>query len=120
MSGTKIGEFFMRCRHAATAAHVLHLKTDSYAQHVALGEFYTSVIERADAVAETYIGRYGRFECPALEYVYPADAPTLLRALRGWIDKHREEVCDCREAQNLIDEMLELIDSTMYKVRFLR
>ena len=41
---TKAGELVMRLFHARTTAHVLHLKSRSYAQHVALNEFYDGVV----------------------------------------------------------------------------
>lgn len=34
------GEFIMRLFHSRTVAHVLHLKTRSYAAHKALQKFY--------------------------------------------------------------------------------
>lgn len=39
-------------------AHREHLRTQSYAQHMALGSFYEGIIDRADAIAEAYQGRH--------------------------------------------------------------
>lgn len=39
-------------------AHQMHLKTDSYAQHKALEEFYTQIIDLADTFAEQFQGKY--------------------------------------------------------------
>ena len=39
-------------------AHRAHWKTRSYAQHVALGEFYNKIVDNADAIAEAYQGRH--------------------------------------------------------------
>ena len=119
MAESMIGELFMRCRHAATAAHAQHLLTDSYAKHMALNEFYDGVVERADAIAEAYIGRSGRFEMPDTPYTPAKDPLVTLRALRGWVDTNRDKVSDAREVQNLIDELLTQIDSAVYKIRFL-
>ena len=41
---------------ARDLAHREHLRTDSFAQHMALGEFYDEIIDNADAIAEE-IGR---------------------------------------------------------------
>ena len=39
-----IGELIVRCFHARTNAHILHLQTRSYATHVALNEFYDEIV----------------------------------------------------------------------------
>ena len=44
--------------HSATNAHFMHLQTDSYAKHVALNEYYDSIIELGDKWAEAYQGCY--------------------------------------------------------------
>ena len=50
-------------------AHRAHLRTTSYAQHVALGEFYPSIVDIADSLTEAYQGRHGIVEgIPMLEY----------------------------------------------------
>lgn len=40
-------------------AHIFHLKTKLYAQHVALGDFYETILDITDTLAETYQGKYG-------------------------------------------------------------
>jgi hypothetical protein len=115
----KIGDLMMRLFHARTVTHVMHLKTRSYAAHVALGEFYDAVVDRADTIAEMYQGRYGLIECAAAPYEYSDDAVPYLLRLRKWIEGNRDEICDCREVQNEIDTLLGLIDSTIYKLKFL-
>ena len=42
-----------------TMAHKAHLKTGSYAKHVALKEFYEEIVEELDEIAEAYQGKYG-------------------------------------------------------------
>lgn len=115
----KIGELILRLFHTRTCAHVLHLKTRSYAAHVALGEFYDAIVGQADSIAELYQGRYGLIEFPDVKYAHEADALVMLRSLRKDIDAGRDDVCDCREVQNEIDTLLGVIDSAIYKLRFL-
>ena len=38
-------------------AHKAHLNTDSFAAHMALGDFYDGIIDLADSLAETWMGR---------------------------------------------------------------
>ena len=109
----------MRMFHARTTAHVQHLLTRSYAQHKALNEFYDGIVDLADTFAEAYQGRYGLIEGLDGPYRFEADPQVAVRVLRGWIDKNRGEVTDDRELQNIVDEVLQLCDSTLYKLKFL-
>ncbi len=114
------GELVMTLFHARTAAHVLHLQTKSYAEHKALNKFYDGIIDLADGIAEAYQGIYGLLEFPKEAYKQPADAVRFLTQLRSWVADNRAEVCDDSEIQNAIDEVQSLIDSTLYKLRFLK
>lgn len=114
------GEMIMRCFHARTAAHVLHLKTRSYAAHKALNEFYEGIIPLVDDLAEAYQGEYGLIEAYPPKYTPYDDGLALLDDLITWIDDNRDEVCDETYCQNIIDEIVALIRSTQYKLRFLK
>lgn len=48
----KAAELIARCFAARTAAHIAHLQTTSYAQHVALDEFYNVIVGLANMVDE--------------------------------------------------------------------
>ena len=74
-----IGKLVMELFHARTTAHVLHLKSRSYAQHVALQGFYDGVIPLADALAEAYQGEYSLIETYPTKYS-PYSDPILLMA----------------------------------------
>lgn len=117
-----IGELIMRCFHARTTAHVLHLKTRSYAAHVALQGFYDGIIPLVDSLAEAYQGDYGLIEDYPPRYTPQADALKLLSELSDWIQDHRASCCDSDDTylQNIIDEIMALIRSTEYKLRFLK
>lgn len=115
------GELVMRCFHARTEAHVAHLQTSSYAEHKALNEFYDEIVDLADDFAEAAQGRHGILTYPVAPIKVgsrdkPASIPT---ALRTWIDEHRNDCGKERELQNIIDEILHLCDSTVYKLKFL-
>ena len=40
---------------ARDLAHREHLRTKSFAQHMALNTFYNEIVENADAIAEAYL-----------------------------------------------------------------
>lgn len=107
-------------------AHKVHWSTTgrgSFAQHMALGDFYEGITERADSIAEAYMGRYGSLgEVP---FMTPSEKPskdnidTLLEDYMDMIEEGRYEACekDDTPLQNLIDEAVELFLSTLFKLR---
>lgn len=116
---TLAAEMVMTLFQARTITHVMHLRTRSYAAHKALNEFYDEVVDVADAFAEAYQGVYGLLEFKPATMKLPTDAVAFLTSLRSWIDENRKKTTDRPELQNLIDEIVDLIDGTVYKLRFL-
>lgn len=107
---------------ARDLAHREHLKTKSYAQHKALGNFYNGIIENADAIAEAYQGQYGLMK--NLEILGYKDSKEIIIELQAqvkWIKDNRYKICekDDTPIQNLIDAAVETYLSALYKLRFL-
>lgn len=103
-------------------AHSVHLNTRSYSKHVALNTFYDEVVDVADKFAEAYQGRHGLIGPIAI----PAAKKTtnIIEFLQDQLDeieKGRYEVCEKTDTpiQNIIDEIVGLYLSTLYKLRFL-
>ena len=103
-------------------AHSVHLNTRSYSKHVALNTFYDEVVDAADKFAEAYQGRHGLIGPIAI----PAAKKTtnIIEFLQDQLDeieKGRYEVCEKTDTpiQNIIDEIVGLYLSTLYKLRFL-
>ena len=103
-------------------AHSVHLNTRSYSKHKALGHFYEDVIDLADKFAEAYQGRHGLIGPIAI----PASKKTtniieFLQEQLADIEKGRYDVCEKTDTpiQNIIDEIVGLYLSTIYKLRFL-
>ena len=116
-----IGDLILRCFHARTNAHVLHLTTRSYAAHKALNEFYDGIIDLVDSLAEAYIGTHGMIKFPQIPYVPYADALDLLDGVDEAIDECREKT-DKGDTHllNILDELVALVASTRYKLSFLK
>jgi hypothetical protein len=114
-------EFFMVLLHAATVAHILHLQTRSFAEHMALNTLYSELPELVDQLIEAYQGKYG------LVMDYPPKPPmpastncvAFVVGLNKYVDDKRMDVSDDSEHQNLIDEIVQLLDSTTYKLKYL-
>lgn len=117
----KAAEMFMQCRQAATAMHFFHLSTPSYAQHKASQKFYENIIDLVDTFCENFIGRYGKFEAmPNVKIPQVNDGLTIAANLLQWIDSNRANITDDSEIQNVIDEIVGLCNSTIYKLRELK
>lgn len=100
-------------------AHKEHLKTTSYAQHMALGSFYDDVIDMADKLAETYQGRNGIIkEIPTITLKGGKNIADKLKMMMDMIEKARYSYIskDDTPIQNIIDEIVGLYLSTLYKL----
>lgn len=104
-------------------AHREHLRTKSYAQHMALSAFYEGVVDIADSIAEAYQGRNGIIDnIPYLTAEATGDIATTLEKQLAAIEKLRYTAVakDETAIQNLIDEAVALYLSTIYKLRNLK
>jgi hypothetical protein len=107
--------------HSSTVTHFQHLATDSYAQHVALNEYYDNIIELADRWAEAYSGAYKQIPITAYpnDFAVAKDPTDYLKTIKRYTDAHRKDLPDDSALQNIVDEIVDQIDSTLYKLRFL-
>ena len=107
---------------ASTAAHFLHLSTKSYAEHKALGSFYDDILDLADTWAEAYQGHYGviPLELYPDGFKIQRNAKQFLMALQSAVKSIRQQLPDDTDLQNIIDEIVALIATTLYKVENLK
>lgn len=113
-----IGMFFL----ARDVVHSVHLNTRSYSKHKALQKFYENIIDLADTFAEAYQGRHGLIGPIGLQSAKKtSNVVEFLESQLEEIEKCRYEVCDKDDSplQNLIDGIIELYLSTLYKLKFL-
>lgn len=107
--------------HSATVAHFMHLSTDNFARHRALQKYYEEIVDLADAVAESYMGyEEVRLTAWPKEFHLASDPVTYLEKLRDFVEEARKVICpEYTPIQNQIDAIQELMDSTIYKLKFL-
>jgi hypothetical protein len=87
-----------------------------------LQKFYDQVIDLADNFAEAYQGRNGLIGPISLMSAKKTSNVTeFLESQLAEIEAARYDVCDKADAplQNLIDEIVDLYLSTLYKLKFL-
>lgn len=102
-------------------AHKAHLKTDSYSQHKALNDFYDEIVELADDLSETWMGRNLELigEIPVINP--PKGEPlAVMKRLLEVIQDTRDFCSDDSVLSNIIDEIEQLFSSTLYKLKFLK
>lgn len=103
-----------------TAAHLLHLSSTSYAQHVALAGFYDALVGLIDRYAEAYMAMDGQIKSWPTPSKFEASGPIVL--LQAYLDTvQAEQGEDESEAlENILAEIEELTMGTIYKLRFLK
>jgi hypothetical protein len=109
--------------HSRNQAHVFHLQTQSFAEHKALNDYYDGVVALFDGIVESYQGKYGiikNFKTFKIEqYKDGKKTISYFERLLDIIEENRNSVDDSY-IQNQIDTVQELINSTIYKLRFLK
>lgn len=125
MAYSPIDELICRVFLSRDMSHLQHWKTDSYAEHVALGDFYDGVIEKIDSIVELYQGLFTRVNHvedeeleERLEGIY-----NIVEHLKDdvrFITENREKIANGVSAiENLLDDLVDFYGSTLYKLRFL-
>jgi len=107
---------------ARDVAHSVHLNTRSYSKHKALRKFYDQIVDLADKFSEAYQGKHGLIG--PISLMSANKTSNILAFMQDQveeIEKVRYEVVDRTETalQNIIDEIVGLYLSTIYKLKFL-
>ena len=109
--------------HSRTQTHTLHLQTDSFSEHMALNGYYDGIGDLVDGLVESFQGKYGiigGYTSYDIEGYKSTEATIkYLQGLCGKVDGLRD-CCEDSYIQNQIDTVCELINSTLYKLRFLK
>lgn len=123
MSDIKKASDFIGCLFLARdVVHSVHLNTRSYAKHKALQKFYENIIDLADTFAEAYQGKYTLIGSITLQSAKKTTNITeFLEDQLKQIEEERYDICEktYTPLQNIIDEIIGLYLSTLYKLRFL-
>lgn len=122
MANSDMADFIGRLFLARDVVHSVHLNTRSYAKHKALGKFYENVVGLADDLAESFQGRHGLIGPITLHSAEKTNNVTeFLEDSLKKIEDLRYKVCDKEDTaiQNIIDGIVDLYLSTLYKLKFL-
>ena len=110
--------------HSKTQAHVFHLQTKSYAEHMALAGYYGGIDDLVDGLVESYQGKYGiikNYESFKVDsYKDNSQLQAYFKTLDKEVTKLRADTDKDTYLANQVDTVVELIQSTLYKLAFLK
>ncbi len=117
---TTVADFVSCLLFSRTQAHIYHLQTSSFAKHNALGDYYDSIVGLVDSLVESYQGSNPNITGYSNNYtisnsegaVVPYFEKLLLMVMEG-----RMLFGTDTDLQNIIDEIISLIKSTLYKLK---
>lgn len=103
--------------------HIFHLQTKSFAEHKALQDYYDAIPDLVDGLVESYQGKYGILtgwkSFSTEEYQSTEQCVVYLKSLVEMNSQVRSSIKDSY-IQNQLDEVETLLQSTLYKLRFLK
>lgn len=109
--------------HSQTQVHIFHLQTKSYSEHKALQKYYEGIDGIVDGLVESFQGKYGIIKgYKSMDLQEWKSTEDTVKYMNGLCEKIEElrDCCDDSYIQNQIDTVCELINSTVYKLRFLK
>lgn len=108
-----IGTLFM----SRTYSHMAHLKTSSFAKHKALNEFYDSIVDLADELAEAAQGQYGKLDIPFVDMKGDVENPVEGISTHLVVINNLYKKCDEEYLCNILQEIQKLYRQTIYKLK---
>ncbi len=119
----KFNVIISKLLHSRNQVHVFHLQTKSFAEHKALNDYYDDVVDMIDGLVESFQGKYGiitSYESyKILNYENNEQVIKYFNELESNIENNRKNIKDSY-IQNQIDNVVQLINSTLYKLKFLK
>ena len=119
----KFNVMISKLLHSRNQVHVFHLQTKSFAEHKALNDYYDEVVDIIDGLVESYQGKYDLLTSyesyKILNYESNEQLLKYFKELESNVEVNRKNIKDSY-LQNQIDNAVELINSTIYKLKFLK
>jgi len=118
-----VAKFVSTLFNSREQAHIFHLQTTSFAAHKALNKYYDTIVGLVDDYVELFQGRYGiitGYQPPTKFFEGDAELLKYFMALQKFVDTTRTQLPDNSDLNNVVDEISQLVNSTIYKLRFLK
>jgi len=112
-----IEELVARLFATRNAAHPQHCATRSYAEHVALGDFYDQVIDAIYDFVEARQGAFGLIGDVDVEAIEKNNIAEHIRQEARWVGQNADQITGkVRGLQNLVDAITDVYMKTYYKL----
>jgi DNA-binding ferritin-like protein len=120
-----LGLFLGTLMQSRNQAHIYHLQAQgpgSFAAHKALQEYYEGIVPLIDGIAEGIQGRYGIITGYKMPEAIREDnnAKMYFEGLSKFVETLRKDIPQDSYIQNEVDTVVDLIESTKYKLKFLQ
>lgn len=118
--GMQPKEFFGKLFQIRDQIHLTHLSTKSFAQHIALNDFYEGILDLTDSIIEKYQGKYGILDItiPSSTKCEPINCLKDLSKLTDGGSAH--SMFKETWLQNIVDEISALTYEAIYKLENLK
>ena len=117
---TSVGEFCGTLMQSVVEMWKAHLMTDRYSEHMALDEYYKEMPEKVDSFIESFLSIDGKIDNYKNILTFDDDAIEYLTELKSLVVDGRDKYASTTELESAIDDVLSLIDSTLYKLKELK
>jgi len=105
---------------AKQQAIVWHHQTTSLSEHKALNKFYDKIVDLLDNLSESYAGIYGRLQGFEVhdtpDWTSTENTISYYRNCYDWLELERKTAPQDSYIQNQLDEITQLLGSTLYKL----
>jgi len=98
-------------------AHIAHLQTKSYAQHMALNSLYSDIVDLRDRFIESYQGKYGIVKGYGDIKINEGKDMCLYLSEKITLSEQTRSKLTDGYLQQIIDDIIELYASTLYKLK---
>lgn len=115
----EVALFVATLLHSSTNAHFMHWATNSASDHETLGVYYDKIIELTDSFAEAYMGRYEQIKQFPSDWHVEREPVAYLVKMKDFVGESRKLLPQDSELQNIIDEIADLINTTLFKLKYL-
>lgn len=116
-------EMVSKLLHSRTQSHVFHLQTNSHSEHKALEGYYDEIVDLIDGITESYQGKYGIIKgyetYDIIDYDDNLQVVEYFKKLEGDVQNLRKFFKESY-LQNEIDNVEKLINTTVYKLKYLK
>lgn len=119
MKASSINEFLGTLLQSVTDVHTMHLATKKFSTHKALNDYYDDAPEVVDELIEALQGVKGEIELKSLT-ISTDDPIKYFEELRELAVSGKGEFIDDDEIASDCDNIISLIDQTLYKLKELK